>query len=303
MKRLTLLAMTAVIGGGVMAQNVWDGSAVSTISTGGRVAVGANAPLSGYMTSFVNTNNALTHNTVVQTNNTNTSGQIGLNVYSVYNATTGTTNKYGIYNVAASSATGDLYGSANFVGVSNSGRRYGVVATVTPTIAGSTGVRCAVYGNVVDGTFIAMTMTKPNENRAGFFVGSTEIISATAAEKAFIINRRDIGVAGVGTNVFQVLGSGKVYATEINVQLTPFPDYVFLPDYDLMPLSEVKDYISENGHLPNVPTAETVAEKGLDLGEMNRVLVEKVEELTLYLLQQEERIQALEAQVKAVQQD
>jgi hypothetical protein len=93
---------------------------------------------------------------------------------------------------------------------------------------------------------------------------------------------------------FIVYGNGNVYATKITVQQTPFPDYVFKTDYELMSLQELDSYIKLNGHLPNMPTAKEVEENGADLGEINRVLVEKVEELTLYLLEQEKRIQQLE---------
>ncbi|MNY18686.1 hypothetical protein D3C86_1520820 [compost metagenome] len=61
-----------------------------------------------------------------------------------------------------------------------------------------------------------------------------------------------------------------------------------------MPLNELKEFIRVNSHLPNVPSAAEYAETGVDLGEMNRVLLEKVEELTLYILQMEDRLKSLE---------
>jgi len=77
---------------------------------------------------------------------------------------------------------------------------------------------------------------------------------------------------------------GAVYAKKIYVQLTGFPDYVFNKDYQLMPLSSVKSYIDKNHHLPEMPTDKEVEAKGLDVGEMNKLLTKKVEELTLYLI-------------------
>lgn len=93
---------------------------------------------------------------------------------------------------------------------------------------------------------------------------------------------------------FKVFGSGTVYARKYVTTLSNFPDYVFQPSYQLMPLTELRTYISTNKHLPNMPKAEEVEENGADLGEMNRLLVEKVEELTLYILQLEERMNDLE---------
>lgn len=84
--------------------------------------------------------------------------------------------------------------------------------------------------------------------------------------------------------------NGTVKAKEVNVTASIWPDYVFRPDYKLMPLEEVEAYILENGHLPNIPSEAEVTEKGIDLGEINAKLLEKVEELTLYIISQEQRL-------------
>jgi len=77
---------------------------------------------------------------------------------------------------------------------------------------------------------------------------------------------------------------GAVYAKKVYVQLTGWPDYVFKKDYKLMPLAQVKSYIDKNQHLPGLPTDKEVEAKGLDVGEMNKLLTKKVEELTLYVI-------------------
>lgn len=87
------------------------------------------------------------------------------------------------------------------------------------------------------------------------------------------------------TENFAVTNEGIVRAREVIVTLDPFPDYVFEDTYQRMPLGELKNYIEQNKHLPNMPTAKEVAEKGMNLGEIQSKLVEKVEELTLYLLE------------------
>lgn len=93
---------------------------------------------------------------------------------------------------------------------------------------------------------------------------------------------------------FKVFGSGRVYARRYITTLNNFPDYVFTKEYDLMKLNDLRSYINKNNHLPHFPTAQEVQEDGADLGELNRLLVEKVEELTLYILQLEERVKKLE---------
>ena len=89
--------------------------------------------------------------------------------------------------------------------------------------------------------------------------------------------------------------NGKIITDEVKVQLvTSWPDYVFSEEYELPSLEEVRLFISKYGHLENIPSAKEVEEEGIELGEMNRRLLEKIEELTLYILQLEERINELE---------
>ncbi|MFT5883839.1 MAG: putative acyltransferase (DUF342 family) [Arcticibacterium sp.] len=128
------------------------------------------------------------------------------------------------------------------------------------------------------------------------------------ASGAFVVESVDVpvlmidgnGNTRIGLNAPQASGytlsvGGKIAAEEILVDLKAvWPDYVFKSDYKLNSLNEVKNYISSNGHLPGLPAASEVQNVGIELGEMNRVLVEKIEELTLYIIQQEERIKALE---------
>lgn len=88
--------------------------------------------------------------------------------------------------------------------------------------------------------------------------------------------------------------NGKILATEVEVALkSSWPDYVFDEDYKLSPLSEVEKFIKENGHLPGIPSAQEVKDNGLSLGEMNKNLMEKVEELTLYVIQLQKEVNSL----------
>ena len=98
-------------------------------------------------------------------------------------------------------------------------------------------------------------------------------------------------------DTFAVMGDGEVLATEITVQVPIFPDFVFEKDYDLPSLKEVEAYIAANGHLEDIPSAEEALEKGVQLGEMNTKLLQKIEELTLYAIQQQKAIDALKAEL------
>ena len=76
-----------------------------------------------------------------------------------------------------------------------------------------------------------------------------------------------------------------------------WPDYVFNSDYPLMPLSDLKDYIHKNHHLPEVPSAQNVIDEGMEIGKMQDILLKKIEELTLYILQQDEKVEMLEQRI------
>ena len=105
-----------------------------------------------------------------------------------------------------------------------------------------------------------------------------------------------------GTQNFMVRGDGYIYGRELNVQVGPFPDYVFQTEYDLMPLSELETYVKKNSHLPEIPSAKEVEENGMNVGEMNTLLLKKVEELTLYLIEQEKQLELLKEQVNNMKQ-
>ncbi|WP_162633074.1 hypothetical protein [Echinicola strongylocentroti] len=81
--------------------------------------------------------------------------------------------------------------------------------------------------------------------------------------------------------------NGVIKCKEVKVTTSDWPDYVFTENYRQMPLKELEAYIHANGHLPRIPTEKEVMENGIDLGEMNTKLLEKVEELTMYIIQQD----------------
>jgi hypothetical protein len=88
--------------------------------------------------------------------------------------------------------------------------------------------------------------------------------------------------------------SGKVICTELRVNaIVDWPDYVFKKDYKLMPVAQLGSFIEENGHLPNIPPASEIAKSGLEVGEMQRRMMEKIEELSLYIIGQQKQIDEL----------
>ncbi|SFD51445.1 hypothetical protein SAMN05518672_102255 [Chitinophaga sp. CF118] len=101
------------------------------------------------------------------------------------------------------------------------------------------------------------------------------------------------GNVGIGTTTpgsYKLAVEGTMGARKIKVTSSPgWADYVFEPDYKLASLEETACFIKANKHLPDVPSASEVAKDGQDLGEMNKVLLRKVEELTLHLIDMNEK--------------
>lgn len=92
---------------------------------------------------------------------------------------------------------------------------------------------------------------------------------------------------------------GSSIAEEMFVKIkADWGDFVFEKEYDLMPLDELEDYLKENKHLPNFPSAAEIKEDGLALGETERLLTIKVEELTLYILALKKEVDAMKAEIK-----
>ncbi len=110
--------------------------------------------------------------------------------------------------------------------------------------------------------------------------------------------RVKVGATNFPSSVdFQLAVGGGIIAEEVLVQLeSAWADYVFEQDYELKPLSEVERFIGQQKHLPGVVSAKEVAENGLNLGEMQRAQMEKIEELYLHLIALEKRVNQLEAE-------
>jgi hypothetical protein len=94
---------------------------------------------------------------------------------------------------------------------------------------------------------------------------------------------------------------GKIKAKEVEVKANVWADYVFKKEYQLRSLEDVEKHIIEKGHLPNIPTAQEVLENGINVAEMNSKLLEKIEELTLYSINQNKQIKQQAEQLKQLQ--
>lgn len=115
------------------------------------------------------------------------------------------------------------------------------------------------------------------------------------------------GRLGIGTTApGEALSvNGTVQAREVNVTTSTadWPDYVFREDYSLTPLDTLERQIRQAGHLPELPSADEIKANGQSLGQLNKQLVKKVEELTLYILQQHKEMKAMQAEIQQLKPD
>lgn len=104
-----------------------------------------------------------------------------------------------------------------------------------------------------------------------------------------------------GFKLLQLQSNGTILGRKIRLDMQNWADFVFDPNYELMDLDSLALYISKNKHLPDIPSEENVINQGIDLGEMHRLLLKKVEELTLYLLQEKKKNDELEERLKRIE--
>lgn len=108
----------------------------------------------------------------------------------------------------------------------------------------------------------------------------------TATNPAIYIkaNSNNIGIGTTNPGGYKLAVEGMIGARRIKVMQESWADFVFHPDYKLSSLLEVEKFVKEHRHLPEMPAAKEVEKEGIDVGEMDKKLLQKIEELTLYLI-------------------
>lgn len=295
---------------------------ISLNPNGGNIGIGTTAPLSALN---IKDNNARTSFTGTD--------RLGLTLQSSTTATSytgldfiGATNNVGNNPLARIAMTTTDNGSLLQFGTSNSWN--GGITNTAMTIFhnGNVGIgttdpnaKLDVAGNVKISDYSPTLVLQRNTNEGGFTEGiQTKLQDGTdnwffgalhtgqwIVSKGNYENRKmtilENGNVGIGTTTPDALLSvkGTIHAQEVVVDLcSGLADFVFHPTYTLMPLPEVEQYVKTNSHLPQMPSAAEVSKNGLNMGEMQNKLLQKVEELTLYIIEQQKQIEALKKKLK-----
>ena len=165
----------------------------------------------------------------------------------------------------------------------------------------------SMHGNMMDDGFLRLSAgggttpwAKTYIDISGYSIVpdmDRNIVFGTSNVERMRINQA--GNIGIGTTNpdSKLTVAGNIHAQEVKVTVRAgeVPDYVFANDYKLKSLREVEDYIKQNSHLPEIPSATEIEKNGLMLAEMNLSLLKKMEEMTLYMIEMKKEIEILKS--------
>lgn len=252
-------------------------------------------------------------------------------IYSSVSAPKGNQNVYGIYSRADAGYAGYFQGNALVSGTLTSGALtltgplsfknstssiylnysttsldFGALFRMLSTGAfefGSINNKFTM-GTALENSLKTLTITPGNQkfysNGSAFIPGGVKfaVTSGMLIKQTTTASGKQAITIAPGGFMFRNDGNmevhGTIYAKEVLVSMPPFPDYVFEKDYSMMSLDQLEKYIASNGHLPNVPSATEIEENGIGLGELSTIQMEKIEEISLYLIELNNKIKALE---------
>lgn len=238
--------------------------------------------------------------------NVNTAGKYNV----IVGNTTGAFNSTGESNVFLGLDAGWSNQSGSFnVAIGRSSILYNVGGNNNTAIGHGSGFYNVGSGNVYIGRYAGFNETGDNKlyianHNTNLPMVYGEFPSSATVGGKFVINGRvGIGVTtfptsatddtntSIPTSTFQLFVNGGMLSRALTVSST-WADYVFGKGYNLRTITDVEAYIGKHGHLPGVPSARDISARGLDLGEVAKIQQEKIEELTLYLIEQKKQILA-----------
>lgn len=204
-----------------------------------------------------------------------------------------TTNTYGFLQIGAYNNT-DNFGYVSAAGQSNgTGLKF-------QTTNGPSSASAADQMIITNAGTVGIGTMSPNAtyrldvsgsiNASALFVNGSAITGSQWTTTGTNVSFGLAGNVGIGSSNpdAKLTVNGTVHAKEVKVDLSvPGPDYVFDKEYNLLSLEDVRNYIATHNHLPEVPSASEMEKNGVNVSEMNMILLKKVEELTLYIMELE----------------
>ncbi len=197
--------------------------------------------------------------------------------------------------VITSGSTSATYGSLQFVGNYQGNNVLNTYGSQYST--GATSIGYAVKQKNGSSGFVSSAENASFKKGMLLIDGELEFLNASASQNSidsdvsltsrFIINENgDVGIGTTNTYGHKLAVDGTAIFEEVQVKMSEnWADFVFEPDYNLRTLEETEQFIAKNGHLPDIPSAKQVEKEGISLGEMDAKLLQKIEELTLYMIE------------------
>jgi len=143
------------------------------------------------------------------------------------------------------------------------------------------------------GTSVRTITQSAGNNTYGMQFFTQESYLTGQTEKLRIQGNGNVGIGTINPDA-KLAVNGTIHSKEVKVDMTGWSDFVFKKEYNLPTLEQVEKHIVKNGHLENIPNEEEVLKYGINLGEMNAKLLQKMEEMTLYMIEQNKRMNKIE---------
>jgi hypothetical protein len=180
--------------------------------------------------------------------------------------------------------------------------------TTTGTIYrdGDVGVNATVTAGPAGGGYHLIVNDIPTARWAlgtgdyGFHIANDYPSTSAWTDRVFISHNGSVGIGTRSVNDanYRLFVETGIRTRQVKVDVAAWPDYVFSKNYKRMSLASLETYISKNNHLPDIPSEKEVKDNGIELGKMNAKLLEKIEELTLYVIELKKEIDPLKKEIE-----
>ena len=243
---------------------------------------------------------------------------ISLNAQNTWNGSTTSTTTNGNVGIGTTTpqASLEILDQNAQIVLQSTGKSVGVTTQYLPSINLKTNTRNFFIGTEYIGANVEILRIKDLSNTNGggitflkdkVYMGARDGRYYESLPCDVVLSKtwtENLAIGGKFASDSKLSVAGKATFEEAEVKLSSlWPDYVFASNYQLASLDSVETFIQKNSHLPNVPSAQEVSEKGINLGNMDAVLLQKIEELTLYNIQMHKQMEAMKAEIATLKEN